>query len=331
MAKNTSLFGKVSGKIGAVVFSTSGGETISREYNPHVANPNTQAQINQRARMKLMSQLSAALAPVIAMPKEGLVSKRNKFVKRNFTNSYALEGVAQVSYENVQLTEGSLALPQINGQANGTKMQLYFAVEPSANISRVIWCIFRKTDEQKLEYVTSSIVSERKPVEINEVYFPYTTDINLTDGKPADSYVIFAYGMIDAGDQATANYGNLAVENASDLAKLIATRAISFSDYQFTQTRGTTWQRGESGPSQVQANSVRIFVSSLGDGGTVTGGGTYVIGSEVTIEATPNTGYTFNGWLKNGTNQVVSMNNPYTFEAEEQLDLVASWGYQQGI
>ena len=61
MAKNTSLFGKVSGKIGAVVFSTSGGQTISREYNPHVSNPNTQAQIDQRARMKLMSQLSAAL------------------------------------------------------------------------------------------------------------------------------------------------------------------------------------------------------------------------------------------------------------------------------
>ncbi len=57
MAKQTSLFGKISGKLGAVVFSTSGGATISREYNPHVANPNTDAQINQRARMKLMSQL----------------------------------------------------------------------------------------------------------------------------------------------------------------------------------------------------------------------------------------------------------------------------------
>ena len=119
MAKQTSLFGKISGKLGAVVFSTSGGETISREYNPHVANPNTDAQINQRARMKLMSQLSACLAPVIAMQKEGLVSVRNKFVKRNFESCYSVNGQAQISYENVQLTQGNAGLPVINYFTSG--------------------------------------------------------------------------------------------------------------------------------------------------------------------------------------------------------------------
>ena len=76
MGKVTSLYGKTMGKSGSVVFSTSGGFTIAREYNPHVANPISPSQVNQRARMKLMSQLSAALSPVIAMTKEGLVSKR---------------------------------------------------------------------------------------------------------------------------------------------------------------------------------------------------------------------------------------------------------------
>ena len=114
MGKVTSLYGKTSGKIGSIVFSTPGGETIAREYNPHVANPNTPAQVNQRARMKLMSQLSAALAPVVVMQKEGLVSKRNKFASKNFDSCYVLNGEAQITYENVQLTEGNTSLPPIH-------------------------------------------------------------------------------------------------------------------------------------------------------------------------------------------------------------------------
>ena len=97
MGKVTSLYGKTMGKIGSIVFSTSGGYTIAREYNPHVSNPNTTAQVNQRARMKLMSQLSAALSPVIAMTKEGLVSKRNKFTKKNFDACYVSNGYAQIT------------------------------------------------------------------------------------------------------------------------------------------------------------------------------------------------------------------------------------------
>lgn len=72
MAKQTALFGKVSGKLGAVIFSSSGGETITREYNPKVSNPSTHAQVNQRARMKLMMQLSAVFAPVITFRRVGL-------------------------------------------------------------------------------------------------------------------------------------------------------------------------------------------------------------------------------------------------------------------
>lgn len=321
MAKQTSLFGKISGKLGAVVFSSSGGETISREYNPHVANPSTQAQVDQRARMKLMSQLSAALSPVLAMTKDGLVSKRNKFTKLNFPASYALNGVAQITYENVQLTEGNTALPALSAlgvvDSNKLTIDAGFVQAPTATINRVVYCLFRKSNEAKLEYVLSQIVSERILPD-NQVFFNVAFQ-NL----PLAEYVLFAYGMSDTSERATASYGNLNVVTASDLARLVATRAISFSDYQFTQTRAITIASDGTAVQPEQAGNVRVYATALGNGGTVSGGGSYEPGASVTVTATPASGYRFVRWVKNGTSQTVSTDNPYTFNVQEQTDLVA--------
>lgn len=326
MAKQTSLFGKISGKIGSVVFSTSGGETISREYNPHVSNPNTQAQINQRARMKLMSQLSAALAPVVAMTKDGLVSKRNKFVKKNFDSSYALNGTAQISYENVQLTEGSVGLPQIKVAFNEAEGEyapyIALATAPAQNISRVVWCIFEKTQESRLSLVTTLIVSQRTTAGIDG-FFGATIGLAHNADQFTKEYVIYAYAMADTSEKATARYGNLNVQSASDLATLVANRTISFEDYQFTQTRGTTVGQGSSGDTPTPAGQARVFVTALGNGGTVSGGGTFALNSQVTVIATPNSGYTFVKWVYNGTELTASTSAIYSFNLVQQTDLVA--------
>lgn len=321
MGKVTSLYGKTTGKIGSIVFSTSGGETIAREYNPHVANPNTSAQIDQRARMKLMSQISAALAPSLAYTKEGLVSARNKFVKRNFDSTYALNGEAQCSYENLQLTEGNLGLPGITIQgtsaASGRTIGFGFLEEPSANISRVVWNVFQKSEEGKLNFVKSVIVSQRI---VGQSYFGGSME-NLPQGD----LVIYAYGMIDTSESATARYGELNVITGSDLAKLVATRSISYTDYQFTQTRGTTLGADNQPVTPSEPGMVRVFATPLGQGGTVSGAGTYDAGDSVTLTATANTGYSFRAWLKNGTAEVLSTSNPWTFTAEHQIDAVAAF------
>lgn len=335
MGKVTSLYGKTTGKIGAIVFATSGGETIAREYNPHVANPSTMPQVNQRARMKLMSQLSAALSPVIAMTKDGLVSKRNKFVKRNFDNTYASQGTAQISYENVQLTEGSTGLPQVVATAYLAELggsYAYLASTPSANISRVVYCVFAKSQENRLEFLFSQIVSQRETEGASGKYF-----LCSLSGLPIDQveeeyvfqgeFVIYAYGMADTSERATARYGNLNVQSASDIATLVGNRTISFEDYQFSQTRGLTIGQGSGGDTPVPAGQARVFVTALGSGGTVTGGGTFALGSSVTVTATANAQYQFRAWLKNGTNQVVSTDASYTFTLNGQVDLIATFDF----
>lgn len=335
MAKQTSLFGKISGKLGAVVFSTSGGETISREYNPNVSNPSTTAQVNQRARMKLMSQLSASLSPVIAMTKSGLTSKRNKFVAKNFGASYALNGTAQITYENVQLTEGSTGLPQVVATAilaaTGDPAA-YLASAPSGNISRVVYCVFKKSQENRLEFMFSKIISDRGDVTTADAFFicPLTELPTATVEEEMvfkGEYVIYAYGMSDTSERATTRYGNLNVQSASDIATLVANRTISFEDYQFTQTRGTTVGYGTSGGEVVPDGQARVFVTALGEGGTVSGGGTFALNSSVTVVATPNAQYRFRAWIKNGTSQVVSTSAKYTFTLNGQTDLLATFDF----
>lgn len=321
MAIQTSLFGKINGKLGSVVFSTSGGSIIAREYNPNVANPSTMAQVNQRARMKLMSQLSASLSPVLAMTKDGLVSKRNKFTKLNFPASYALNGVAQITYENVQLTEGNTSLPalQAAGIIENAEMQLLCAVstEPSTTISRVVYSLFRKSLEGKLEYISSKISSTRQ-IEGDTTYFGVQWL-----ALPVAEYVILAYGMSDTSERASAQYGNLNVSNASDIARLVATRAISYQDYQFSQTRGITIASDGTAVQPEQAGKVRVYVTALGQGGTVSGGGSFDIGASVTVVATPANGYDFVRWAYNGSNETASTNASFTFTVNQQTDLVA--------
>lgn len=313
MGKVTSLYGKTTGKIGSIVFSTSGGETIAREYNPNVSNPNTMAQINQRARLKLMSQLSAALAPVIAIPKKGLVSARNQFTKMNFEQSMADNGVAQITYENVQLTNGNLGLPTIEAtRALGSGISINLAEDAHLAVNRVVYILYRKTSEQKLQFVTSVVVEGAGA----DGTFPAT--LPYTDGD----IVLYAYGMRDTSESASAKYGNMQVANAIDVARLTAYRNISSEDFQFTETRGATMYADQNELTPVPEGSARVFVTALG-GGSVSGGGVYVIGTQVTITATPQEGYVFAGWRDNSSQQLVSNSETYTFELQGTTDLVA--------
>lgn len=323
MGKTSSMWGKTTGKVGGLVYATSGGEQIVREYNPNVANPNTTAQVDQRAKMKLMSQMAATLEPVISMQKNGLVSKRNKFTKANFKFTYASGGVAQVSYENLQLTEGQLGLPMINGYIGDSCINLYLEENPSINIKRVVWCLFKKTEEGKLQFIQSQIVTERE--EHTGKFFEWGKAEYIGLGVASD-YVIYAYGMVDTSAQASARYGNLNVSDATDIANLVANRNINYTDFQFTQTRGATWKRGANSPTytgteEIQPNQVRIYVTAT-NGGTVSGAGVYDIGAEVTLQATAASGFHFVKWQFNGGGDY-STKNPVKFNATEQMDLVA--------
>lgn len=313
MAIINSLLGKINGKVGGMVFASTGGEVIAREYNPNVSNPNTTAQVNQRAKLKLMSQIAAALAPVIVIPKEGLKSSRNLFIKKNISSVDAQDGVAQVTYENLQITNGNAALPAIHIlRSQGAGVQVNLDERSDASVSRVVYILYKKTSEQTLQYV-QSVVAENATTEGN---FP--AQFLYVEGD----IVIFAYGMKDLNSKATAKYANYNVESGIDIAKLAMTRSISLSDFQFTQTRGTTLFAGETESVVVPDGSARVYVTALGPG-SVSGAGIYEIGTQVTVVATADTGKFFRGWKDQNSGLIVSMDASYTFELTATTDLVA--------
>lgn len=319
MAKMTSLNGKVYGKIGSIVYSTNAGQTIAREYNPHVANPNTTAQINQRARLKLASQLAAALAPVIAIPRDGMKTPRNLFISSNMDKIIANDGVAQVTYENLQLTNGNAGLPTITATRNDQNaLTLALQSSADASVSRVVYNIYKKSSENTLQFIASRIVS----VAGENGTFP-TTIANM-----AGELVIFAYGMKDLSAAASAKYGNYSVTDGQDIARLVMSRTLSAGDYQFTRTRGTTLFSGSSEVITPGDGQFMVYLTASGNG-TVSGDGftngrkAVDVGESVTITATPNTGSTFTGWRYAGESSNFSNTNPLTLPVNNSLDIVA--------
>ena len=75
-----------------------------------------------------------------------------------------------------------------------------------------------------------------------------------------------------------------------------------------------------------ESTEVTITVTTSAPGETtVTGGGTYQIGDQVTITASKNAGSTldFGGWMSGGQN--ISNSQTYTFTAEQSMSIEASW------
>ena len=91
---------------GSVLQKAAGGATVVRE-NVSPSNPKTALQTTQRAKFKLMSQIASALSNVITIPRDGAQSPRNQFVSLNFPFVFVNQGVAQLSYENLQLTKSN--------------------------------------------------------------------------------------------------------------------------------------------------------------------------------------------------------------------------------
>ena len=327
--KLSSILGQGRGKLGAAVFSSTNGQQVVRQYQPNVKNPNTVAQTMQRARFKLMTQIASSMAPVIAIPKSGAVTSRNMFVKKNMPLVIGTEDGAQLVYENLQLTNGTRALPGIYVEREAGKLKIGLLQAPTGNISRVAYCAFAKDSEGQLSYEWSIIASTPGA--------QGTFDVETNDIVSLD-VVFYAYGMIDTNAKATAAFENYHVDSATDLAKLIATRKLSLSDFSLTKTRGTTLKADQSQNVVVPPGSYGIYVNAT-VGGTVdvlvagqikanvtneaSYSGAEKAGSEIGFDANASEGYSFKEFRDQETGSVISTTSVYDFTLNKKTDVLA--------
>lgn len=329
--KLNGLLGTGSGKLGTSVFTTVKGTQIVRQHQPVVTNPSTKLQVTQRSRFKLVSQIAASMADVIAIPRMGLTSSRNLFIKKNMPAILGNVEGAQVSYQKLQLTNGTAALPDIVAGRTSIKLYLELASDVSKIINRVIYCIFKKSSDGQLMLITSAIVSDAG-VDGN---FAWEID------DIAGDLAIYAYGMKDTSASASATFGNYKVTNASDIATLVSNRSISTKDFIFTKTRGTTLFSGENKNVTVGENQVMVYlyVGANGSAKVKIGDGDQVSvlagtsfrkavdkGSKIVFDSFSDPGYIMGPWKNNSDGSTVSESKIYTVNSvQDNIDISISF------
>ena len=223
--------------MGNIVLSTVAGETIARDYNPEVANPNTAAQVEQRAKFKLMSQLGSVVAPVIAIPKNGMQSKRNLFVKENFGLTSFAQDTASVNLNQIQLTKSNKSFAGIKvtrGAGNAITAQLQ--ADSSASVSKVVYIMLGKQADGSLMLIGQAVASEAGQDGKFAASLPAT----------AGEIVVYGYTLAETTAKATATFADLKALTAETVAKVIANRELSAGDLSTSKTAGCTLQQGES-------------------------------------------------------------------------------------
>lgn len=226
--KQYGILGKGSGKLGSSVFAISGGEQIVRQYNPVVSNPNTPAQVAQRAKLKLMSQIAADLAPVIAIPKDGLKSSRNIFVSKNIGFALYDNDEAHVDVTKLQITPGSAPIGQLSVERDGSNIVALIQGGAPDDITEVVYALYEVGDDFQLSLIDSAVVTE--PGQNNEFLHQFASAAN--DG------VIFAYGVRGGVTGSGVAYGNYDAGDATGMAQLAVTRKLKNAASTLTKTEG---------------------------------------------------------------------------------------------
>lgn len=323
MAKVTSIQGKAVGKVGAVVYAVSGGQQIAREYQPHVANPSTEGQVNNRSRFKLLSQLSASLKPVIAIRKEGLVSARNQFQSINYGATSFDGETAKINLNVVQLTKSNASFVGFNATRAGGSAIVVKLNAAAPALDRVVFAAYEKRADGTL-LMLDSVVTEEAGADNK-----FQTNLAYSAG----SVVVYAYGIRDLDAAMSAKFGNLNAPTAENVAKLIVSSTENAAGVSLTQTAALTMNvgtnTGDSDDNLIPSGQVTVTLQSSVGNSTETGAGTYDAGESVTINTTTSGGgaMRFDGWYEvvGGTETLVSENQQHTFTATRNITLRAVW------
>ena len=300
------------GKLGSMVYSVRNGQQIVRQYNPIVANPSTAAQVEARAKLKLMSQLAAIVAPVIAINAEGLRSKRNQFISRNYPLAGYDDKAAQIDMAGVQLTASNTAFPDFEvDRANGKSIAVHLSEDAKNLFDRVIYCAVISQSDGSLRLWDDVLVTDAGAGGLFPAVLPYTPN----------AIAVYGYGIRANNDDAKAAYANLKSGDAGKLAEILTTRSATLAAITISETKGCVLEVGETEGATMSSNQARVEISVQGQG-NVAGAGIYAIGSKVTVTATAEENNEFLRW-ENAQGVSVSTNASYTFTITDNMSLKA--------
>lgn len=314
------------GKVGSVVYRVRNGQTIASQYQPNVANPSTENQVQVRAKLKLLSQISASVSNVIAIARDGLKSPRNIFTKVNYRFTGYSDDAATMSLQDLQLTDSAVALSGFTATRDAEKIHVELEESQSAAFDKVAWVILKRNSAGALAVAAELLASPGSDGK-------FALDMPLVEGD----ITIHAYGIKMENAAANAAFDNYNIASASSLAKVVASRQLKQSDYTLSQTRGAFMAASDSTADTTGLEYVNINVVIMNADtnqqslsvGSVTGGGRVIAGRAAALRAISAEDYGFRGWKTETSGQYISTSNPYEVTPSENMTLYAYFGNNQ--
>jgi hypothetical protein len=153
----------------------------------------------------------------------------------------------------------------------------------------------------------------------------WTTGIEMEED--GDQFKLLCQPIAE-GEQFKFKYGDTwttEVENYTENGVNWVETAPGSGQYNITLPAGNYdfYFKKESQKVYIARNTVVTTTANPAEGGTLTGAGVYNNDDNVTLTATPNTGYNFVNWTKGGTQ--VSANATFTFKAAGDVEYVANF------
>lgn len=321
MKVNSIIAAKGKQRIGNVVLASYAGETIARQYNPDVFNPNTEDQRNTRSRFKLMSQLGAVFAPVLAIPKKGLVSARNRFTAINFPITSFSDGQAQISLNSIQITDSNKPFVGFNADRSGESLVLKLDASGNNLYDYVIYVAFTKNEYGDLIPYGDVVVKDAGDDFLFEGSLP----------KSTATLIIYAYGLKAISQRIKTKFYNMITPDAGSIAKLVVASSENYNDSQITVTAGLTLEEGtnvaDSDGNRYHVQSVMVGNNNITS--TVPAGAVFKVGentASVTATGDLMLGYVVR-WFDVTTGSAINIKKYTVSPAEIKATLEAGHQY----
>lgn len=285
MAKLGGLLSKARGSVGGTTFLINHGVQIAKAKIQQMSNPSTPAQVSSRARLKLLSQLSANVADFIAIRREALVTARNFFTKVNYGYTAMIDGVAEIDLSNMQFTKSSVGMVGFSvTRASGYGLPVQLSENVFGVWDRVVWIVCKRLSDGRVQ------VAESKVIRITEEIPNGATVMQ----DPAVDCTIHVYGIKELTERGRIAFSNLAVSDAGAIASIVTSGELRTSDVQLSETRGL-YLAAAAAAAETSGAGVSVTLDfrrgSAITNVQLTGGGDYSFGSIVTIVAPAVQGY----------------------------------------
>ena len=308
MARIVSLIQYV-GKAGNTVGQKGrNGGIVLKQLPASVSNPRTDAQMRNRAKMKLAAQVAGMLGEV---GRASLIANGHKKSDRGLLIKRLLQNVV-VNADGSQATlQYDLHLVDNPSYAKSLTMQLasdssqYTATFGGAAEGEAIAkCIMVHDLNTGLWRHTASLDTAN------------TLSIAKSANESGNALEVFAYGIVLTPKSGT-TVATLGQTGANQSGFVLDLNRVSTTLFDFSPSlcaslnvAGNGSQSGNGGSNQEPAVTTNVTITANANDaqmGSVSGGGTYVQGASVTLTATANEGYHFVSWSNGRTTASITV------------------------